>query len=296
MTSIRTRAANYGERADITARTMLITVFGDSIAPSGGAIWIGDLINLMKPFSFSDRLVRTSLFRLGEDGLFDTERIGRRSRYSLSRTAQEEFAAADARIYYQPAVDWDNEWTIVFANDHRLDDTTKAALARALRWQGFGRLAAGVFASPTAARSTVAVAASRVGIDIALPTARARFSDLDALVQRDTFDADFGVDESAAAYNNFIADWRWFKGLGEEDGHAAFLVRSMMVHDFRRARLADPELPAPLLPPRWPGQRAYERAAQIFHTVDAAASAYLGETWGLKAPALHRFPTGPHAD
>lgn len=287
--TIDARASRYSERADITARSLLVTVFGDSIAPAGGKIWIGDLIKLIKPFSFSDRLVRTSVFRLGADGWFDTERIGRRSRYSLSATARLEFEAADRRIYYPPADNWDNEWTIVFANENELDDTGKAAFARALRWQGFGRLAAGVFASPTAAPDAVGSAAARVGLTVPLPIARARFDDLGTLLHRESFSADFGLDESAEAYETFLDAWKWFKTVDTDDGNAAFLVRSMMVNDFRRARLADPELPKPLLPANWSGGAAYERAAEIFHEVDGAASEYLAAEWSLVSPSTDRF-------
>src|SRR5213080_3968262 len=47
----------------LRAKSLVTTVFGDSIAPHGGAVWLGSLIELLAPFGISDRLVRTSVFR-----------------------------------------------------------------------------------------------------------------------------------------------------------------------------------------------------------------------------------------
>jgi phenylacetic acid degradation operon negative regulatory protein len=46
------------------ARSLLVTVFGDSVAPHGGRAWLGSLIGLLAPFGISERLVRTSVYRL----------------------------------------------------------------------------------------------------------------------------------------------------------------------------------------------------------------------------------------
>ncbi len=63
----------------------------------------------------------------------------------------------------------------------------------------------------------------------------------------------------------------------------------MLVHDFRRARLADPELPQALLPKGWAGTKAYDRAAEIFHSVDTVANAYLSETLSFEITPSKRF-------
>jgi len=72
----------------LRANSLLITIYGDAIAPRQQSIWLGSLISLAGLFGLLPRLVRTSAFRLTADGWFDATRIGRRSYYGLSEAGQ----------------------------------------------------------------------------------------------------------------------------------------------------------------------------------------------------------------
>jgi phenylacetic acid degradation operon negative regulatory protein len=74
----------FRSRPTMRAGSLITTVFGDSIAPRGGTLWLGSLINTMADFGISERLVRTSVFRLVKDGWLQSRQIGRRSYYSLT--------------------------------------------------------------------------------------------------------------------------------------------------------------------------------------------------------------------
>jgi len=50
------------------ARSLLVTVWGDTLAPHGGDVWLSTLIQLLAPFGVNERLVRTSVFRLARTG------------------------------------------------------------------------------------------------------------------------------------------------------------------------------------------------------------------------------------
>ena len=67
----------FRSRPTIRAGSLITTVFGDSIAPRGGSLWLGSLIGLMAGFGISERLVRTSVYRLANDGWFESEQCGR---------------------------------------------------------------------------------------------------------------------------------------------------------------------------------------------------------------------------
>ena len=62
------------------AKSLIVTVWGDALAPHGGAVWLSGLIRLMAPFGINERLVRTSVFRLARDGWLASRQAGRRSR------------------------------------------------------------------------------------------------------------------------------------------------------------------------------------------------------------------------
>jgi len=74
----------FQARRPLRTGSLVISIFGDAIAPHGGAVWLGSLINILRPFGVNQRLVRTSVFRLAKDGWLESEQVGRRSYYSLT--------------------------------------------------------------------------------------------------------------------------------------------------------------------------------------------------------------------
>ncbi|MGH9000896.1 MAG: phenylacetic acid degradation operon negative regulatory protein PaaX, partial [Acidimicrobiia bacterium] len=137
----------FRARPDASARTLLVTVFGDSVEPHGGEVWIGSLLRLVEPLGINERLARTSLNRLVREDLLATRRHGRRSFYSVTPTARNDFGRAERLIYHPRTGTWDGRWTVV------VETTALAASARAsvrahLAGMGLGPLGGGVHAAP----------------------------------------------------------------------------------------------------------------------------------------------------
>lgn len=291
MTSVDDRARQFGARPENSARSVLVTLFGDSIVPLGGEVWLGDLIALMEPFGFSDRLVRTTIFRLAAEGWLEAERVGRRSRYCLTGFARSEFAAADARIYEDPVADWGGEWTLVFVDLAPLDDVQRESVVGHLRWLGFAHFAPGLYAIPGDGSARVADLESRLGLSAPFPVALARFIDHTPLIESGRLADGFDLDEVSERYQQVLGRYAGLVGddLGRLVGRDAFLVRTMLVHDLRRATLVDPHLPAVLLPEDWPGTPARELAGSVYRAIDSAAWGWLRQETGLVAAAPIRF-------
>ena len=284
----------FGGRPDISARSVLVTIFGDSVEPAGGEIWLGDLIDLCQPFGFNDRLVRTSMFRLTSEDWFESERVGRRSRYRLTPTASSEFAEAETRIYHRPEPSWNREWTIVFLDSGLLGRRERDTLRSLLRWRGYTDLSSGVLAVPRSESNQVRRLAERAGTEQPVPVAVSRFDRLDDLVAAGWLGESFGLDEAGRRYQDFVDrhGWTAHTDLGALAPAEALLLRTMIVHDIRRPRLADPELPAELLPADWPGTTAFDLAASVYRSVTEAAWSWLTDSAGLSAdPHPDRFPT-----
>src|SRR5690625_2378432 len=85
---------NFRLRRPIRATSLIISVYGDAIAPRGGTVWLGSLISALKPLGLNERLVRTSVYRLSQEGWLSSQRIGRRSYYSLTRAGWRSFERA----------------------------------------------------------------------------------------------------------------------------------------------------------------------------------------------------------
>ena len=295
---IAAMARNFGERPDISARSVLVTIFGDSVVPTGGEIWLGDLIELCAPFGFSDRLVRTSMFRLSNEGWFEIERVGRRSRYRLTPSATGEFSAADDRIYRAPGPrwpdpGWDGTWTLVIL-DVLADRANRDRLATTLRRRGFMELSPGTMATPHAegARSAQDLLTRHPG-GVPVPVALARFEQLGDLVAGGWPTGGFGLEPLAARYRALLDRYGWAASTPPQTptDRDAFLARTMLVHDLRRVRLADADLPSQLWPPDWPAPQVLGQIARAYRLLSPGAWRWLQARSGsARAPhPLRRF-------
>ena len=278
------QAVAWGQASDISARSALVTILGDTVAPLGGTVWLADVIALAEPFGFNERLVRTSMFRLAAEGWVTSERLGRRSRYSLTEYGREETRAAEQRIYQPEARPWDGSWTLVFADGGPDIDE----LTRHLRWRGFARMADGVHARPNDQVAETRKLLDRLGIDPAPPVAAARFDgDGEAPIVGSGYRAESGLVEAEAAYRRVLDRYDHSPSAKAPTltPIEAFAMRTMLIHDLRRARLRDPDLPTALLPADWVGHRAIECAARLHRSITASAWAWVEDVTGLDITA-----------
>jgi phenylacetic acid degradation operon negative regulatory protein len=128
------------------AKSLIVTVWGDALAPHGGIVWLAGLIRLMAPFGINDRSVRTSVFRLARDGWISASSHGRESRYRLTPEGARRFDDAYRRIYDRPPEDWRGLWELVLVD--AVTPAQRRALRDELAWAGFGTLGAANFLRP----------------------------------------------------------------------------------------------------------------------------------------------------
>ncbi|WP_296942164.1 phenylacetic acid degradation operon negative regulatory protein PaaX [uncultured Massilia sp.] len=262
------------------SKSLVMTIFGDAIAPHGARLWLGSLIELVQPMGATDRLVRTSVFRLAQEGWLVASREGRRSSYALEAQARPRFERANRRIYAPPGLDWDGRWTLLLAPNGSIDAALRAQVRKELEWEGFAMPAPGLLAHPAADPAGVAEVLERVGATGKVFVVRA--AELDGVGARPLGElVGEGWDLSAvmAAYRRFLADFTPLLALLESgaavDPPAAFAMRSLLIHAYRRVQLHDPMLPLALLPRPWPGSEAYALARAIYHLVWERAEAHL---------------------
>ncbi len=254
------------------AKSVVMTLFGDVITPHGGQVWLGSLIELLAPFGINDRLVRTSVFRLAEEGWLDGQREGRRSQYALNRSAGRRFEHAHQRIYTPSHREWNGKWTLLFATSGSITAEQRTGLRKELLWEGFGMIAPSVFAHPSADAETLEEILVRAGVKgnvFACDASKSEFAGTRPL--RDLIQQCWELGTVIADYERFI---KYFaplpKLLGARsaiDPEQAFAIRTLLIHEFRRVQLHDPQLPLELLPENWPGKTAYELCRQIYQSV-----------------------------
>ena len=264
----------------LRSKSLVMTVMGDSIAPHGGAVWLGSLIELLAPLGVTDRLVRTSVFRLVQEGWLTASREGRRSRYGFDAKSLPRFQRADRRIYAPPGLHWDGRWTLVLAGNGSIDGNLRTALRKELEWEGFAMLGPGVLAHPAADTDGLADVLGRTGATGRVFVLTA--SELPGASSRPLRElAQDGWDLTAVArsYVDVIGQFTPLLALLREEApiapDAAFAIRSLLIHAYRRLQLHDPMLPIALLPDPWPGSDAYEVARAIYLLVFAQAELHV---------------------
>lgn len=258
------------------SKSVVMTLFGDVILPHGGALWLGSLIRLLAPFGISDRLVRTSVYRLAEEGWLSAQREGRRSLYTLRPSAARRFEHAYKRIYSPTYLAWNNQWTHILTLPSLLNPAQRAQLRKELLWEGFGALSPTAFIHPNPDTETVTELLTRLKLKNKVFISSLTPSE--AVVGRpfsDLIAQCWDLDAITADYERFL---EWFSPLPELlraqtsiDSELAFVLRTLMIHEFRRVQLHDPQLPIDLLPPNWAGKAAYELCRDIYRLLYKSA-------------------------
>jgi phenylacetic acid degradation operon negative regulatory protein len=262
------------------SKSLVMTIFGDAIAPHGARLWLGSLIELVTPMGATDRLVRTSVFRLVQEGWLVANREGRRSSYALLPEARPRFERANRRIYAPPGLDWDGRWTIVMAPNGSIAAPLRAAVRKELEWEGYAMLAPGLLAHPAADAPTLADILERVkGTGKIFVCSAAELPGSGSRPLGELVAEGWDLSAVVADYRRFIAEFTPLLATLREEAaitpQAAFVVRSLLIHAYRRVQLHDPMLPLDLLPQPWPGSEAYALAQAIYRLTWEGAEAHL---------------------
>lgn len=260
----------------LRAGSLITTVFGDAIAPRGGTVWLGSLIGVMADFGINERLVRTSVFRLVRDGWLESQLIGRRSYYSLTLEGRERFEQATHRIYGEPAEHWDGRWCLLLLS--ALDTSTRDLVRKECGWLGFGPMSPNVLAHPTPDLADLDVTLRRLGVDDTVVALQGQTIRGDGSMRELAINC-WNLDEIDARYADFMKRFRpvykALSGRAEIPEKSAFLVRTLLIQEYRKVLLRDPWLPAELLPGGWHGGAAYQLCRNLYRAVHASADAYL---------------------
>ena len=271
------------------SKSLVMTIFGDTIAPHGGAIWLGSLIDLLAPFGVNDRLLRTSVFRLAQEGWLVANRDGRRSAYAILPGAQTRFERANRRIYAPLAAHWDGSWTLLLSAGAGIDAPERAALRKELLWEGYAMIGPGIFGHPASQADVLEelLVRNRLQGKLFVCTA-STLAGVSARPLQELVAEGWDLSAVVVGYENFIAQFAPLLASLESPASVqppgaaaalapeqAFVIRTLLIHAYRRVQLHDPMLPVELLPDPWPGAGAYALARALYRYTQAAAEAYI---------------------
>lgn len=289
VTPIRDRLEAFRQLGRMQAGSLIITAFGDAVLPRGGRLWLGSLIGWLEPLGVNERLVRTTVFRLVKDEWLANQAQGRRTDYFLTPAGQRRFEEASRQIYAAETPPWDRRWRLVqLLGD--LDNRTRDRLRQALFWQGFGELGAGSWVHPSADLPQVFDALVTEGLGDCLPLLMPLVAANPRLAacahDSDMVRRAWNLSELAEGYQGFVQCYAPVldalrTGAEPLDDASALHLRLLLIHDFRRLLLRDPELPDVLLPADWPGHQARHLCRDIYQRLLGPSERHLDATFQL---------------
>jgi phenylacetic acid degradation operon negative regulatory protein len=234
-----------------SARGLLFTLLGEFVLPGDGTAWTSAVLASFARLGIEEKTTRQALMRTAASGWLDPEKVGRRTRWRLTASAQKMLTEGADRIYSftGPGESWDGRWLLVYARIPERDRRARHVVQSRLTWAGFGSLGAGLWISPHPDREAEAIGVLReagVAADAHVFVARrSGLADVQVMVAAAW---DLGAIEDR--YEEFIEE---FRGTAPAD----VLARQVeIVHAWRRFPSIDPVLPRELLPARWSGLKA----------------------------------------
>jgi phenylacetic acid degradation operon negative regulatory protein len=234
-----------------SARGLLFTLLGEFVLPGGGTAWTSAMLTAFARLSIEEKTTRQALMRTAASGWLDADKVGRRTRWRLTASAQKLLTDGADRIYSftGPAESWDGRWLLVYARIPERDRRARHVVRTRLSWAGFGSLGAGLWISPHADREAEAIGVLReAGVAADAHVFVARRSGLAEVQVMVAAAWDLGAIEDQ--YEEFIEEFR-------ATAPADVLARQVeLVHAWRRFPSIDPVLPHELLPDRWSGLKA----------------------------------------
>lgn len=265
-----------------SARSLLVTVWGDTIRPRGNEIGAIALIRLMAPLGLSPRAVRAALSRMTRRGWLSRRRRGRRAFYALTPAGALRLEQGVRRVYRTGTEPWDGRWRLF---TYAVPEERRAArdrLRRELAWLGLGPLSRSTWVTTRDLAPVLRELSAARGLDGAVALFDARNlgpADDRALVERCW---DLGA--IAARYRRFVTmvrpravALRRRLRRGRLSDASCFAEKIWLVHEYRKFLFVDPGLPDELLPPERP---------------DRDAAALFRRTYTMLAPRADRFVAG----
>lgn len=240
-----------------SAPSLLLTVLGEFVLPTGGPVWTGALVSALAEVGVEEKAARQALSRTAAEHLLTAERDGRRVRWHLTPTGTRLLTDGTDRIYGFGRLleQWDGRWLVLAVSVPETQRRLRHRLRTRLTWAGLGSPLPGLWVTPDVTKEKeVAAAVDELGVEAH------SFTGPYGLVgeeQRVVAGA-WQLDEVEQRYRAFLAD---FAQCTADGTAAAFRSQVRLVQQWRRFPFLDPGLPTRLLPPTWPGPAA----AELFH-------------------------------
>ena len=238
-----------------SARSLLLTVLGEFVLPSGQAVWTSALLHALLGVGTAENSARQAIARSAAAGWLEGRKDGRQVRWRLTPTGRHVIEAGSRRVtaLSAPRPAWDGRWRVLVITVPNSQRDARRKLYRGLSWAGFGNPTAGTWVTPNA--EAVAPAGEVVeGLGLSPWCLSFEGSGLGiGLTDQDMVDQAWDLDAIARHYTESLSR---FANVPVTDGDEALFTQVALVNELQRFPFMDPRLPFELLPANWLGRKA----------------------------------------
>src|SRR3954464_9479056 len=121
-----------------SARSLLLTVLGEFVLPSGRPVWTSALIDLLAELDVAEKAARQAIMRTADSGWIAGSRQGRATRWALTDAGTRLLKEGTDRIYGFAAEDrpWDGRWLVLTVGVPENARSLRQRLPTPLGWAG----------------------------------------------------------------------------------------------------------------------------------------------------------------
>jgi phenylacetic acid degradation operon negative regulatory protein len=226
---------------------------------------------------------RQTLFRMERDEELVGRKVGRVKLYRASPYARAEIGAGVQKIFTTVDAEWDGYWTLVltqFPNDRRLE---RERVRNILQVEGFAPLGNGAYVHARDRAERLRAALADLGVGGFVTAFRA--DQVHGVSDREFALAHWDLDALGHEYVEFLDRFEPLasRPAREFARQVQFALRFAVVLGFLEVAWKDPELPASMLPARWPGGRARTLARRLYERFLPGALAF-GDELAARSP------------
>ena len=243
---------------------LLLALLGDYWSGRCEPLPSAALVDLLAEFDVNQSGARAALSRLSIRGLLVGTKDGRNTFYRVADNFRHvlPYGPIHTLAFAKPKLEWDGQWTMVAFTVPEDQRRLRPMLRSRLQSLGFAPLYDGLWVSPHPPDTK---------LDIALEIAPSgactvlRATELPA-GERLSVASAWNLDALRGSYEEFI---RTFRPVARRLGNGRFSPTEALVTRTRASyrwfvfAVTDPDLPEPLLPPRWPRAAAHDLFASL---------------------------------
>lgn len=232
------------------------------------------LVRVLSPLGVTAPAVRTAISRMVRQGWLTPVRLEGGRGYELTDRARQRLDDAAVRIYRTRERGWKGGWDLLVLQSmpHRAG---RERVRNGLSFLGYASLTDDTWISPNPSPEVQQL----LDAEGAVATRFEAYDGHPSVLARTAWDID-ALGTAYAAWHEearrLVSDPDSTLGLGDlDDDERAFVVRSHLVHEWRKFLFTDPGLPVELLPEQWPGHAAARFFAEEAARLHPAAARFV---------------------